>query len=134
LLLNAFLASASSPVRLARRRLALFKTAILPLPWNRPCQAYPELATDQTFFDFQTIDKAKIAALPEATRTQVEGIQRETKQLALADIAVLPAIMCVCYLGLIMYFKSRGGYKAQVLAGHSADDGKFTGGVRGHGG
>ncbi|MBL9163520.1 MAG: MFS transporter [Planctomycetaceae bacterium] len=96
-------------------------------------ETYPELATTTKgqFFDFQTIDKAKIAALPEATRTQVEGIQRETKQLALADIAVLPAIMCVCYLGLIMYFKSRGGYKAQVLAGHSADDGKFTGGVAG---
>jgi hypothetical protein len=31
---------------------------------------------------------------------------------------VLPVIMFVCYLGLILYFQSRGGYRAQVLAGH----------------
>jgi hypothetical protein len=39
--------------------------------------------------------------------------------------------MCACYLGLIAYYKSRGGYKAQVLAGHSAEDERFTGGVTG---
>ena len=41
--------------------------------------------------------------------------------------------MCVCYLGLILYFKSRGGYKAEVLAGHAAEDEKFTGGTLGPG-
>jgi hypothetical protein len=39
--------------------------------------------------------------------------------------------MFVCYLILILYFKSRGGYKAQVLTGHAAEDKKFTGGVAG---
>ena len=39
--------------------------------------------------------------------------------------------MLVSYLILIAYFKSRGGYKAQVLTGHSAVDEKFTGGVTG---
>ena len=35
----------------------------------------------------------------------------------------------VGYLVLIVYFRARGGYKAQVLTGHSAEDAKFTGGV-----
>jgi MFS family permease len=87
--------------------------------------------SDGAFFDYQSIDKAKIAALPAAEAEQLTAIERVTKQQALAKIAVLPAIMCVCYLGLILYFKSRGGYQAQVLTGHAAEDEKFTGGVSG---
>ena len=61
----------------------------------------------------------------------IELGQSETKQNALAKIAILPAIMCVCYLILIAYFKSKGGYKAEVLTGHAAEDEKFTGGTIG---
>ena len=32
-----------------------------------------------------------------------------------------------------LYFKATGGYRAEVLAGHAADDEKFTGGVEGPG-
>jgi len=40
--------------------------------------------------------------------------------------------MLLCYLGLIVYFRSRGGYKAHILTGHGAHpDEKFTGGVQG---
>ena len=39
--------------------------------------------------------------------------------------------MLACYLILIFYFKSQGGYEAQVLTGHSAVDGEYTGGVPG---
>lgn len=83
------------------------------------------------FFGYDAIDQNKVAKQSEAVQTQIKEIQGQTKQRALAKIAVLPAIMCVCYLILIAYFKSRGGYKAQVLTGHSADDEKFTGGVPG---
>ncbi len=86
---------------------------------------------DGLFFKSVALDTAKIAALPESDRTEIASIQRETKQHALAKIAVLPVIMCVCYLALIAYFKSRGGYQAEVLAGHAAKDEKFTGGVPG---
>ena len=38
---------------------------------------------------------------------------------------------CACATWcLIVYFMSRGGYKAEVLTGHAARDEKFTGGVR----
>ncbi|HEX6963335.1 MAG TPA: MFS transporter [Lacipirellula sp.] len=96
-------------------------------------EVHAELTTKQTglFFDYQAIDANKVAELPETVEQQVNAIQGQTKQQALAKIAVLPAIMCVCYLGLIAFFKSRGGYKAEVLAGHAADDEKFTGGVTG---
>jgi hypothetical protein len=83
------------------------------------------------FFDYEAIDATKIDDLPEVARERIARMQRETKQRALRKVAILPVIMCGCYLLLIAYFKSRGGYKAEVLAGHGADDEKFTGGVPG---
>lgn len=47
----------------------------------------------------------------------IAEIDRRTKQGTLAKIAVLPAIMLVCYLILILYFRSRGGYRPQMLEG-----------------
>ncbi len=39
--------------------------------------------------------------------------------------------MALGYLLLIIYFKARGGYQAEVLVGHAARDEEFTGGARG---
>ncbi len=50
---------------------------------------------------------------------------------ALTWTAFVPAAMAVGYLLLILYFKLRGGYKAEVLVGHAAYDEKFTGGTEG---
>ena len=83
------------------------------------------------FSEHQSIDPLLVKEQPEAIQEEIAAAQRITKQETLAKIAVLPAIMCVCYLGLIFYFKSRGGYKAEVLTGHAAEDEKFTGGVAG---
>ncbi len=41
--------------------------------------------------------------------------ERESKHDALRTIAILPGIMFLVYLGLILYFRSRGGYKPVVL-------------------
>jgi hypothetical protein len=86
-------------------------------------------SAEGVFFDYQRVSAEKIKAQPPETREPLEALQRHTKQQALAKIAVLPAIMCACYLILIAYFRSRGGYKAEVLTGHAAEDEKFTGGV-----
>jgi len=67
--------------------------------------------------------KPKEAALTQATSS--------AKQNALAVVAIFPCIMLVCYLILIAYFRSRGGYHAQVLTGHAAEDEEYVGGVAG---
>ena len=77
-----------------------------------------------------SLNQVKLDSLDPAQRKMVDGIITESKQGTLGKIAILPAIMCVCYLILIGYFRSRGGYKAQVLTGHSANDEEFTGGIR----
>ena len=52
-------------------------------------------------------------------------------KMALTWTAVVPAMMALGYLILILYFWSRGGYQAQVLLEHKANDEEFTGGVEG---
>lgn len=45
-------------------------------------------------------------ALPE-----IETAERRGKSLALHEVAILPVIMLCCYIGLMLYFRSRGGYE-----------------------
>jgi hypothetical protein len=85
------------------------------------------------FREYDYVDPAKVSQLSKEQQDELKTIQAPVKQKALAKIAVLPAIMFVCYLVLIAYFKSRGGYQAQVLTGHAATDEKFTGGTIGPG-
>jgi hypothetical protein len=94
---------------------------------------HPQIAKEQSglFEEYEMVDPEKVKTLPQAQQDQIADFQRQTKQQTLTKIAILPAIMCVCYLALIFYFQSRGGYQAEVLTGHAADDEKFTGGVPG---
>ena len=67
---------------------------------------------------YQPLDKTKIAALPDAGQAEVETIRTANNQSTLAKVAVLPALMFLCYLALIFYFRSRGGYRQEHLAQH----------------
>ena len=72
---------------------------------------------------YQDIDNDKFNALieklPEADRVaakkKVKDVGDESKQHALRDMAIFPTFMLVCYLILIAYFKSKGGYKPVEL-------------------
>jgi MFS family permease len=46
----------------------------------------------------------------------IDETDRDTKQASLGVIALLPLIMFLCYFGLIIYFRSKGGYKARHIA------------------
>jgi len=43
-------------------------------------------------------------------------VNKSAKVIAMEQIAILPLIMAACYLGLIIYFKTKGGYKAVDLS------------------
>jgi len=60
---------------------------------------------------YRPLDEAKIAVLSADDFAEIERVRAANTQSTLAMVAVLPAIMCVCYLILILYFKSRGGYR-----------------------
>src|SRR5206468_507284 len=71
--------------------------------------------TTNYLMTYQPVNQAAVKTLPDAEQASFNKIEGETKQGTLATIAILPTIMCLCYIGLILYFKSRGGYKVQHL-------------------
>jgi MFS family permease len=74
-----------------------------------------EAETSSFGLSYKALDKKKISELPKESQDKVEQVVLNTKQGTLATIALLPATMFVCYLGLIVYFRSRGGYKVEQL-------------------
>ena len=64
------------------------------------------------------LDDTKVKALPEADQKIVSEVQAGSKQLALTRVTIFPLLMLVVYLGLIFYFKSKGGYKPVDVGQH----------------
>jgi DHA2 family metal-tetracycline-proton antiporter-like MFS transporter len=67
------------------------------------------------FGKYHALDEAKVAAADPQTRTVVESVVTGSKKTALKSVAVLPLIMLTAYLLLMLYFRSRGGYRAVAL-------------------
>ena len=66
---------------------------------------------------YQAIDPVKSAAVTDATSTTAITNATTTGQFsALGKMALFPLFMLACYLALLAYFKSRGGYKPVQLA------------------
>ncbi len=80
--------------------------------------------------EYKALDQTKVKKLPEAEKKVIHQTVAAAQQGTLGKISILPLIMFGCYVGLIVYFQSKGGYQAQVLTGHAAEDEKFTGGLR----
>ena len=80
-------------------------------------QLVENLKTERTgiFGDYTAIDPSKRATLAGDEKAAVDAADRESKHDALRTIAILPAIMFIVYLGLIIWFRRRGGYKPVVL-------------------
>jgi MFS family permease len=66
-----------------------------------------------------SVDQDKLAKVDDTAKALVQSVQDASKKMALKQMAVLPAIMLVCYIGILAYFKSRGGYKpVDISASH----------------
>mgnify|MGYP001826095088 CR=1 FL=1 len=81
---------------------------------------------------YKTVDddgvKALVSQLPEDKQESASNLLAETraesKQKALADMTLFPVFMLICYIILMLYFRSKGGYKPIDLHGsESADEG-----------
>lgn len=67
------------------------------------------------FGDYRAIDPATTGALLDTEKEQVARITEVSQKEALRTIAFLPVIMMLCYVALILYFRSRGGYRPAEL-------------------
>jgi len=67
------------------------------------------------FGDYKALDQNKLSTASPEESTTINTIRDTAKKDALRDIVVFPIIMLVSYLLLILYFRSKGGYKAVLL-------------------
>ncbi|ULQ54052.1 MFS transporter [Flavihumibacter fluvii] len=68
------------------------------------------------FGSYKALDAQKMANAPAKAVEEINIVQNDAKKSALRTVAFFPALMFLCYLGLFVYFKSRGGYKPVILA------------------
>lgn len=88
--------------------------------------------TKQSVFGtYLPLDTQKVAALPKEELGMIEGLQVVAKKNALLTVAIFPCIMLACYLALIVYFQTQGGYKAKFLISPKEEELLMTGGAMG---
>jgi MFS family permease len=83
---------------------------------------YAKVSTPNKYFlgDYTAVDQSKVDALPAEEGAKVNKVVTAAKQGALASMTIFPLIMLGCYLGLILYFRGRGGYKPVEIEGQDS--------------
>lgn len=79
---------------------------------------------------YKTIDDAKLGAIiselpadkQEPAKAEIAHVRERSNQRALKDMSYFPVFMLFCYLGMIAYFVSKGGYKPIDLS-HGHEEG-----------
>ncbi len=86
---------------------------------------YETISKEDNYFlgKYNAVDGEKVATLDDAKQGEVGELIKTGKQSSLARITIFPIFMLACYIGMIFYYKSRGGYKPVEL-----DSGKGSGG------
>ena len=83
------------------------------------------------FGAFRAVDPGKVEALPETEKAEVVGIQDAAKRNVLVTTAIFPCVMLVGFLGLVVYFKTKGGYKSKFLISEKEEALLMAGGSMG---
>ena len=83
------------------------------------------------FGEYRAVDPKKVDALSGEAKDEVIAIQDASKRNVLVTTAIFPCIMLVCYLGLVIYFQTRGGYKPQIIIGEQEEALLMAGGAKG---
>ena len=71
---------------------------------------------DYLLGQYSALNATAVAELPESVQAEANTIRERETQGALAKMSLFPAFMLVCYIGLMLYFKGKGGYKPKVLS------------------
>jgi MFS family permease len=63
------------------------------------------------FGSYYALSNTDLLNAPQEDKSAIVKIQGDAKKGALSTVAVFPIFMLICYIGLILYFRSNGGYK-----------------------
>ena len=90
-------------------------TAVADLRASNPTAAAQVIEQKKALgIGYEAISPDKAAALTsDADKDAIAAAKKDGQFDALAKMALFPTFMLICYIILFIYFKSRGGYKAQ---------------------
>ncbi len=77
---------------------------------------YVTVERKSIFGNYKALDNEQLSFANEEELEAVTNVRHEAKKGALKTVAIFPVIMLICYLGLIFYFRSKGGYSAVELS------------------
>jgi MFS family permease len=79
------------------------------------------------------IDPGAVEKLPEDSpgRELAAAAQSQGYRMAFRWVSLLPSLLIVIFTGIILYDRSQGGYKAEILISRDEEDELFAGGVQG---
>ena len=78
--------------------------------------AYENPAAQLAYLSGKLLTSAPSIAQAQKTADVVNTISTDAKRSAMQNVAIFPCVMAVCYLGLIIHFKRKGGYTAVELS------------------
>ena len=81
------------------------------------------------FGEYRAVDQIKVDALSAESKGLVATIQDAAKRNVLVVTAIFPCVMLVCYLSLLAYFRTRGGYKPQMIVSEREEALMMAGGT-----
>lgn len=79
-----------------------------------------------TFITYDSVEPSEVKKLPPEVRAKANTIIRTKSQEALSRVVILPLIMAASYLLLMIYFRSRGGYRRIDLQQEEEEQGIST--------
>ncbi len=79
---------------------------------------YEQVVTegDGIFGKYDAIDQGKKDNMSDSDKTTIDTIVGKVQRGALAYMAIFPIIMLLSYIGLMAYFRSKGGYKPKLIS------------------
>ncbi|RMG30297.1 MAG: MFS transporter [Bacteroidetes bacterium] len=77
--------------------------------------SYVKLEKQSIFGNYLALDQAALENAPEKDKQVIEEARTVAQKSALSTVAFLPILMMICYVALIIYFRSKGGYKPVEL-------------------
>ena len=82
---------------------------------------YQQVAAAKTSVlgDYQAVDPNRVKQLNKTEQTIISELTGVASKRALATTAIFPAVMLLGYIGLFLFFRTRGGYHAIALGDQS---------------
>jgi hypothetical protein len=94
-------------------------------------QILPQICKRNAAGEYVGLDPIAIEKLPKDSEAEkiAEQAQEHGYRMAFRTVALLPIALVVIFVGIILYDRSRGGYKPEILLSREEEDELFAGGV-----